>query len=184
MKVLVIPEDFRKDQYVLRPILKRLFRSLGKRTVRVQICVDPPLMGVDQAMNATRLQEIIEQYRMHDLIILCVDRDCNVNRRLRLDQLEKRFGAKFLAVDAWEELETWVLAGLALPSEWNWSDVRRECDVKEHNFEPLADQMGVSDGLGGGREILGEQASRRINAIRQKCPEDFDALAQRLENLT
>jgi hypothetical protein len=38
--------------------------------------------------------------------------------------------------------------------------------------------------LGGGREILGEKASRRINAIRQKCPEDFDALARRLENLT
>ena len=30
---------------------------------------------------------------------------------------------------------------------------------------------------------LGEQAARRIEAIRQKCPEDFDALARRLEAL-
>ena len=28
---------------------------------------------------------------------------------------------------------------------------------------------------------MGEEASRRIQAIRQKCREDFDALAQRIE---
>ena len=120
---------------------------------------------------------------MHDVFILCVDRDCNLNRRNRLDQLEEKFGAHFVAVDAREELETWVLAGLDLPSRWDWSEVRSECDVKEAYFEPLADQLGVSDGLGGGREILGEMASRNVPAIRQKCPEDFDALARRLESL-
>ena len=34
---------------------------------------------------------------------------------------------------------------------------------------------------GGGRRPLGEEAARRIDAIRRKCPEDFDALARRLE---
>ena len=183
MKVLIIPEDFRNDQYMLKPLFDRLCRTLGKRATRVRICNDPLLGGVSEALKVERLCEIVEQYPMYDVFILCVDRDCNPNRRKRLDQLEKRFSAYFVAVDAWEELETWILAGLDLPSRWNWSEVRRECDVKETYFEPLADEMGVSDGLGGGRETMGEMASRNVRDIRQKCPEDFDALARRLENL-
>ena len=184
MKVLVISEDFRNDQYILKPLFDRLFRVAVRRPTQVEICNDPLLGGVGEALKVERLSEIVAEYPMHDLFILCVDRDCDVNRRQRLNQLELRFGGKFLAVDAWEELETWALAGLDLPREWAWSDVRSECDVKEHYFEPLAEQMGVSDGLGGGREILGEMAAPRIQAIRQKCPEDFGLLARRLENLT
>ena len=184
MKVLVIPEDFRNDQYILKPLFNRLFRTAVKRPTRVQICNDPLLGGVSEALKVERLVEIIDEYPMHDLFVLCVDRDCDLNRRERLNQLELRFGAKFLAVDAWEELETWILAGLNLPNDWTWSDVRAERDVKERYFEPFANLRGVSDGPGGGREALGKEASRRIDAIRQKCPEDFDALARRLESLT
>jgi len=46
-----------------------------------------------------------------------------------LDQLEARFGNDrfvFLAENAWEEIETWVLAGLELPGKWRWADVRAE----------------------------------------------------------
>ena len=35
MRVLVIPEDFRNDQYILKPLFSRLFRSIGKPRVRV-----------------------------------------------------------------------------------------------------------------------------------------------------
>ena len=86
-----------------------------------------------------------------------------------------------MAANAWEELETWVLAGQDLPSHWNWKTVRAEVQVKERYFEPLVEQRNLSDKLGGGREPLAEEASRRIDAIRQKCPEDFDALAHRLQ---
>ena len=30
MKVLVVPEDFRKDQFILKPLLSHLLASLGK----------------------------------------------------------------------------------------------------------------------------------------------------------
>ena len=104
-------------------------------------------------------------------------------RRERLNELEEEFGIGriFFAENAWEEIETWVLAGLNLPSEWRWTKVRAEVSVKERYFEPLAVRRGVADTRGGGRELLGEEASRRIDTIRQKCPEDFDALALRLE---
>lgn len=76
-----------------------------------------------------------------------------------------------------------MLAGLDLPGNWRWADVRAEIHVKERFFEPLVDQQGLADSTGGGRKALAELASRRIRAICQKCPEDFDSLAQRLQSI-
>ena len=83
--------------------------------------------------------------------------------------------------NAWEEIETWVLAGLALPKDWHWQDVRKAVDVKERYFDLLASLRGVTDGPGGGRKVLAEEAARNIATIRQKCPEDFGGLDQRLK---
>ena len=183
MRVLVIPEDFRKDQYMLKPILGRLFRTLGSPNARITVCQDPLLGGVGEALKSERLSEIVERYPMADMMILCVDRDGIAGRRQRLDQIEVEFGAAnatFLAECAWEELETWVLAGLQLPNEWRWADVRAEVSVKEVYFDELARRRNVAAGPGGGRKRLGEEAAQRIGAIRQKCPEDFDDLARRI----
>lgn len=187
MRVLIIPEDFKKDQYILKPIFKRLFQSLGKPKTRVQVCQNPRLRGVYQAMELDRLSVIVERYKgMIDIFILCVDRDGNEGRRERLDEIEAEFSVAthFMAENAWEEIETWVLAGLKLPPEWPWEDVRAEVQVKEVFFDKLADQRGVSDSPGGGRKPLAEEAARRIEVIRQKCADDFDDLANRLQAAT
>ena len=141
--------------------------------------------GVDEALKSSRIEEVIERYPMVHIFILCVDRDGRPGRRHRLDEIEAEFDATqtFLAENAWEELETWVLAGVDLPNNWNWSDLRGEIDVKELYFEPLVARLGLSDSPGGGRKALGEAASQRIRAIRQKCPEDFDSLATRLQQV-
>ena len=185
MRVLIVPEDFRKDQYILKPLFERLFNDLGRGSARIRVCQNPLLGGIDQALNSQRLTEVVDLYPMVDLFVLCVDRDGERGRRQRLNAIEKEFGAgrTFLAENAWEELETWTLAGLDLPPAWNWSDVRAEVSVKERYFDTLAEERGVVDAPGGGRRPLGEEAARRIDAIRQKCPEDFDALARRLETL-
>lgn len=186
MNVLVIPEDFRKDQYVLQPLFRRLFRTLGKPNAKVGICRDPLLGGVGEALKSERLAEVVEQHGgMTDILILCVDRDGQQGRRQRLDAIEEEFSvaANFLAENAWEELETWVLAGLKLPNHWKWLEVRAEVNVKEHYFDELARKLGVADAPGGGRKPLGEQAADRIPAIRKKCPEDFDTLASRLAEI-
>ena len=120
---------------------------------------------------------------MTDLIILCVDRDGITGRRQRLNDIEIEFGATFLAENAWEEIETWVLAAMMdLPSGWLWADIRGEVQVKETYFDPYVIQRDLASTLGGGRKVLGEEASRRVRIIRQKCPEDFDILAQRLQS--
>jgi hypothetical protein len=99
--------------------------------------------------------------------------------------LEEEFAAQasFFGSFAWEELETWTLAGLALPAEWNWATIRGDVSVKENWFEPLAIRLGVIDGPGGGRKQLGEQAARNVDVIRRKCPEDFGHLAVRIKAL-
>ena len=183
MNVLIVPEDFRKDQYILKPLFKRLFRDMGKRRVNVRICQEPLLGGVEEALKLDRIAGVVSKHAgVTDIFILCIDRDGDRNRRKRLDRIESEFSHEqiFLAENAWEELETWVLAGMEdLPAEWK--DVRAEIQVKETYFEPLVARRNLSDSPGGGRKALGEEASRRIHAIRRKCPDDFDALARRLE---
>lgn len=184
MNILVIPEDFRKDQYILKPLFRRLFANMGRGRAQVRVCPEPLLGGVGEALKSERIQEIVERYDgMTDIFILCVDRDGNLGRRQRLDQIEGAFrnGRTFFAENAWEEIETWVLAGLNLPKNWRWAEVRAEVHVKEQYFEPLAVRLDVADGPGGGRKALGREAARNIPAIRGKCAEDFDAMAQRLE---
>ncbi|WP_419164465.1 hypothetical protein [Candidatus Palauibacter sp.] len=182
--MLIIPEDFRKDQYILKPLFQRLFRRLGKPSAKIRVCQNPLLGGIDQALRVERLSEIVDQYRgMIDLFILCVDRDGEVGRRRQLDTVERNvpYPAVLFAENAWEELETWVLAGLQLPPGWGWSKIRAEIHVKEAYFDKLVQSRGLADHPGGGRKPLGEEAARNVDAIRTKCREDFDALAQRIE---
>lgn len=181
MRVLLIPEDSPNDQYILKPIFKGLFKYLGKPNARVEVCLQPRLGGVGEALKSERLRDIVEQFPMVNIFILCIDRDCEKGRRQRLDCIEAEFGDGFYAENAWEEIETWLLAGLELPTDWNWKDVRAERDAKEVYFEYFAKERGVIGAPGGGRKPLGEEAARRIDAIRQRCPEDFDSLARRLE---
>ena len=149
VRVLVIPEDFRKDQYILAPIFRRLLRVLGRQSAKVTVCQDPRLGGIGEAFKYDRLAEIVARYRgMVDIFVLCVDRDGDKNRRARLDNLEQELtgitSSAFLAQDAWEELETWVLAGLTLPPHWQWLDVRAEVSVKERYFDVLVQERGLA----------------------------------------
>ena len=119
MNVLIIPEDFRKDQYILKPLFSRLFRSMGRRHVQVEVCRDPLLGGFREALKSERMAEVVRKHGgMTDIFILIIDRDGDTNRRQSLARLEEQFGNEraFLAESAWEEIETWVLAGLRLPS--------------------------------------------------------------------
>lgn len=182
MRLLIIPEDFRHDQYILQPLFKRLAQSAGRR-LRIEVCRDPLLGGVTEALKIERLSEIVQQYRgMTDIFVLCVDRDGIAGRRQQLDLIEREFESEtvFLSENAWEEIETWVLAGLTLPAAWSWTEVRSEVQVKETYFEPLVRERQLHRTPGRGRKPLAAEAARNIVAIRQKCNE-FDGLAKRLE---
>ena len=61
--------------------------------------------------------------------------------------------------------------------------MRAAVDVKERYFDEFARSRGLSDAAGGGRKRLGEEAAHHVDAIRQKCPEDFDHLVRRIETV-
>jgi hypothetical protein len=179
MNVLVIPEDFRNDQYVLEPVIRALFKQLGQPNAKIKVCTDPLLGGISQALNRQRLREIIERYGMIDLFLLCVDRDGKAERDAELRQREiwmqeyvNPARQNFLGESAWQEIEVWALAGLSdLPKSWLWADIRQEPNPKELYFETYAKRRGQSSELAGGRKSLGIESAKKYDRIRQLCPE-------------
>lgn len=183
MNVLIIPEDFTNDQYVLTPIVEAMLLHLGKRRANVRVCMSPRLRGIDQALRWERIQAILDQYQgMVNLFLHIVDRDGENTRRAALDNLERQAraylpsGRMFFSEHAWQEIEVWALAGQDLPPDWRWQDIRSERDSKEKYFVPLARKLGLLDGPGEGRKHLGRAAASRYDRVRQLCPEDVAAL--------
>lgn len=188
LNVLVIPEDFRKDQYVLGPLIRRLFAEIGKPRARVEVCTDPVMGGIAQAMDWQRLDEVIDMYPIVHIFLLLVDRDGNAGRRDALDALERKAEQKLLqdrtliGENAWQEIEVWALAGQDLPREWVWQETRAEIHPKETYFEPLAKQRGLLDEPGEGRTTLGREAAQNYIRVRSRCREDIGALEARLKD--
>lgn len=189
INALVIPEDFRKDQFILKPVVERMLVHFGVRA-RVQVCMDPLLGGVGEALKWNRIEAILNRYRgMVRLFLLIVDRDCDPNRRTSLDTLEARACETFtgsdrtlLAENAWQELEVWVVAGATdLPNDWPWSEVRADCDPKERFYLPYTRGKGVDRAPYEGREALARAASSNYGRLRQLCPEDIARLEQRVQ---
>ena len=186
MNVIVIPEDFRKDQYMLKPIIQAMMAQIGKPRAKVRICQDPLLGGVEEALKWENIESIIKRYPMVNLFLLCVDRDSKPGRKNQLDKLEAAASKIlpdnhfFIAENAWQEIEVWVLAGHDLPSDWNWQDIRQAIDPKETYFIPLAKQRNLLDNKGEGREQLAKEAASRYQRLRQLCPEDIINLESRI----
>ncbi|ACY16590.1 hypothetical protein [Haliangium ochraceum] len=188
VNVLVIPEDFRKDRYVLKPIITEMMRGLGVRA-RVRVCSDPLLGGLGEALKWERISEILERYQgMVRLFLLIVDRDGDERREAKLRELEtrargflRRADRVFLGENAWQEVEVWLLAGLKdLPKAWQWSEVRAERDPKERFYDDYARKRGLQDSPYEGRAALANEAAKNYLRIRKLCPDDVAALEQRI----
>jgi len=188
MRVRIIPENAQDDHYILKPLFEAMFAFLGKLRVRVDIHY-PKLKGFGAVSKLAHIAEVFDKFQTTvDLIVLCVDRDGNLHRRKSLDNLEERVRTElapppyFLAVEAWQEIEVWALAGAdwkKLKPAWTWKAIRGDRDPKEHYFEPLVHARGLLDSAGRGRKTLGDEAGRNYGKIRQNCPE-VRALEERI----
>lgn len=188
MRVLIIPEDVKKDQYILKPIIAAMFHAVGRPRARITVCQDPRLRGITQATSWDYIGAIVERYQgMYDVLLLCVDRDGEPGRRATLNHIEQQARTVvaedrlLLAEHAWQEIEVWLLAGHDLPAGWNWQTIRDERDPKERYYRPFAEQHGVWNTLGQGRKTLADDAARRYSRIRQRCPE-IEGLEQRIQH--
>ncbi|HKH48451.1 MAG TPA: hypothetical protein VKM72_27630 [Thermoanaerobaculia bacterium] len=189
-RVLVIPEDFRKDEPLLKPILEKMLEACDRKA-KVRICKDPLLGGVREALKWPRIREILDRYRgMVDCFLLIVDRDGLAGRKKSLAAIEKEaaqfLGAedRFFAENAWQEVEVWALAGLTdLPRSWSWKSVRDEANAKEVYFERYVREKGLTAEPFGGRLRLGQVAAQNYPRIRKLCVEDVGALESRLKEI-
>ena len=179
MRVLVIPEDFVKDQYILKPLVETIMRTIGKPQAKITICMNPRLAGIGQALQWRRINDIIEAYKgMYDIFLLCVDRDGEENRRAKLENIEQEARQildpkqVLFAVLAWQKVEIWALAGCRdLPQEWKWTSMRQEISFKQVYFDPYAKKRNVYDKPHNGREILGREAAVQYRRVRDLCEE-------------
>jgi hypothetical protein len=188
MNVLIIPEDFRKDQYIVAPIIRKMLTEIGKPNANVRVCLDPLMGGISEATKWERIQEVIDMYPMVQLFLLIVDRDGIETRRLTLDRLEQKAaehlgttGRTLLAENAWQEIEVWAIAGQPLPKDWKWAEIRQHRDPKEAYFEPLARSRKLTDEPGEGRTTLGKEAALNYSRVRSLCLEDIQQLEERLK---
>ena len=188
MNVLIIPEDFRKDQHIVGPIIRRMLAEVGKPNANVQVCRDPLIGGVSEALKWERINEVLSRYRgMVDVFLLLVDRDGVAGRRKSLDGIEAKAlaelsgGKVLIGENAWQEIEVWALAGQDLPDKWRWRTIRAEVNPKEVYFEPFARQRGLQNEPGEGRKTMGREAAQKYGRVQSRCKEDVLALERRIE---
>lgn len=184
MKVLVILEDPTHDQYVVKPIVQKLFDDLGLRA-RVEVLLDPHLRGIDQALDGDTLQDIVDDHPMMDRFILVVDRDCDrMGNTERVLARQRDLGDRFLGCLAVEEVEVWMLAlypANELPSPWR--EIRAHCDPKEHYADPFLAAKGWTTEVGRGRKHAMDALRGGLRRLLSRCPELAD-LRGRIEAAT
>jgi hypothetical protein len=168
---MVIPEDPTVDQYILKPIVEQLFADVGK-TPRVQVLSNPRLQGVDQAMDAAILADIVETNRMIDVFLVLVDRDGDDRRRplQARDRMSEHPDRLFVCL-AIEEVEVWMLALHREALGASWRDVRAERNPKERFAQPFLAARAPKLGLGGGRAWAMRDLGARWKGLLEVCPE-------------
>ncbi|MBI4860172.1 MAG: hypothetical protein HY815_07890 [Candidatus Riflebacteria bacterium] len=171
MKALIIPEDPRLDQYILKPIVEEMFRRLDIRA-RVSVLQDPRLRGIDEALDADVIREIVRDNPMEDLFLLLVDRDCD--RKGNTDRAAAREGEhpdRLIACLATHEVEVWMLALHRAELGTPWTQVRQHCDPKEAYADPFLERQGWTGEVGQGRKKAMRDLGGHWNGLLQVCDE-------------
>jgi hypothetical protein len=179
LNVLIVAEDYRKDRFILKPIVNSMLDHVGKPHANVEVCRDPMISGVDDALDRDTIEEVVLTNPQYDLFLLIVDRDDDPNRHERLDKAESiadevtYHRQVLLAGQAHQEVEVWLLAGQNdLPTEWDWTDVQSEPQAKEQYYNPYVEQKTLTNSPAGGRKLLGQKAGANYtNRVRQLCDE-------------
>lgn len=174
VKVLIIPEDPFLDQYILQPVVARIFHDLQTNAL-IEVLQNPRLRSINQALDKETVQRIIEENPMVDLFLLVVDRDCNRLNNVSLAQARQgEHSAKLIACLAVEEIEVWMLAFHRHALPIGWREVQRECDPKERFAEPFIKQKGWWNTLGKGRKKAMKDLGAHWRGVLTLCPEIND----------
>jgi hypothetical protein len=179
VKVLVIPEDPSLDQYILKPVVERIFSDLG-RSPRVTVLSNPRLRGVAEALDSSILADVVITYPMNDLFLVIVDRDGDESRAGVANAREREHQDRLFVCLAIEEIEVWMLAihRDTLPAPWR--EIRAEINPKVRFAEPFLKAQAPKLDLGRGRAWAMRSLGGQWRGILQRCPE-IEELKGRIE---
>jgi hypothetical protein len=170
--VLIVPEDFTYNGYILGPLVKRMLSECG----RPNAVVSPPKgsqpKGYEHAKALLRTR-YFDLYRHMNLLLFLPDAD-GKDRNAELRSLEEeadRQGVRLLCCAAKEAVEVWLLAGHRERLRQPWQAIRSDTSVKENVFQPFLQEYGDPKAPGGGRDVLMSQALNGYGALLQLCPE-------------
>lgn len=179
MKVLIVPEDPTYDQYILKPVVERIFKDL-ERLARISVLQNPRLTSVNQALDSVVLAEIVDRYPMVDLFLVLVDRDGDSEGRpARARAREEAHPGRLFVCLAIEEVEVWMLAIHRSKLSEPWNEVRAEQHPKERFADPFLSEHAPRLGPGGGRKWAMRQLGPTWQGVLGVCPEVAD-LRQRI----
>lgn len=181
--VIVIPEDC-SDMDMLKPIISAMITNLGSPRAKIQVYKPSVFKGISQVLQLKNINKIVDRYETEaDLILLCVDRDADPDTEAKLANLEEKINKKldnnqnlkiFLAENAYQEIEVWLLAGLKEfldTTNFAWQAIRDERDPKDKYFIPFSKEKGYFDYPNDGRQELAKEAARNYQRICKMCPE-------------
>lgn len=181
--VIVIPEDC-SDMDMLKPIISAMITNLGSPRAKIQVYKPAVFKGISQVLQLKNINKIVDRYETEaDLILLCVDRDADPDTEAKLANLEEKINKKldnnqnlkiFLAENAYQEIEVWLLAGLKEfldTTNFAWQAIRDERDPKDKYFIPFSKEKGYFDYPNDGRQELAKEAARNYQRICKMCPE-------------
>lgn len=66
MNILVIAEDFVKDEHVLLPIVSAMMSELGKDRAKIKVCKDPRFHGTGEALKWEFIEQAIDRHQGND----------------------------------------------------------------------------------------------------------------------
>ena len=183
-RVLVVTEDFRRDQFIARPLVERIANEFRSQ-VLVEVCRRPKLGGIAKLFSEAFLrEEILALYPMFDVIVLLADRDGAVGRERSIGEVAKRLVTpkqKVIGTAMIEELEIIVLAGHPTANAWDWRTMRGDPDIKNTYFRRLVEQTGTAAQPFEGRAALMKEAMRNWTRIKTLCVEDVGALLRQFK---
>ncbi len=180
MKVLIIPEDPTLDQYILKPVVKRLFDDL-ERPARIDVLSNPRLRGVAQALDSATLADIVSTFQMIDLFLVLVDRDGDTTRPAVAAARETEHPGRLIACLAIEEIEVWMLALHRDTLGSPWREVQSERNPKERFATPFLAARAPKLDPGAGRSWAMRELGTGWRGVLQVCPE-IDDLKRRIQD--
>lgn len=179
MKVLVIPEDPKLDQYILKPVVERIFADFGK-SPRVTVLPKPRLRGVAQALSSAILADIVATYPMNDLFLILVDRDGDGARPAVASARESEHPGRLFVCLAIEEIEVWMLAIHSETLGISWREVREEIHPKQRFAHTFLKERAPKLDPGQGRAWAMRELGGQWRGVLDRCPELKD-LKRRIE---